>query len=94
MRAPARQTVFWTGIIVGLVTGIITLFAETITALSANPFIATLQKILILPAMPGLFGSAIVGSLIFGALVTLLFYSVLGSLLCLFFKPKEPFNIS
>jgi hypothetical protein len=89
MRAPARQTVFWCGISFGIAIGVATCFTETLTSISDHRLIAIFQMIVIIPATPGLFGAAMGGSLAVGALINLAFYWILGSLICLFFKPRD-----
>ena len=83
-----RGWLLWTGIVFGFLTGGLTLLAGAITTLSGHLFIAALQAVLLCFIFPGLYASAIIGSLVPGALVNLVLYSFLGGLCCLIFRKK------
>ena len=83
-----REWLLWTGIGFGFLTGSMIFFAGTITSISANHFVAALQMVAIWFMIPGLYAAAIIGSFVPGALVNLVFYSILGGLCCLIFRKK------
>ncbi|WP_157477439.1 hypothetical protein [Granulicella tundricola] len=89
MSAPFRESLLWTGIGLGIATAAVTLDAQTLTTLSVNRFLATLQMIVLIPSFPGLFAAALTGSLAAGAAINLLFYWVLGGLSSLIFRKKD-----
>lgn len=89
MSGQFRESFLRAGIVLGIATAVITLFAKSTTLLSENSFIAALQKIVLIPSLPGLFGAAIIGSLAVGAAINLVLYSLLGGLSVLLFRKKD-----
>ena len=84
-----RQSIFWTGIGLGVVAAGMTFFAGPLALGSGNEILDGMKIFATALMIPGLVVAAGVGSLAAGAVINLFFYVLIGGLLSIVLRRKD-----